>query len=293
MPLFSVIIPVYNAGAYIEQTLESVFAQTCRDFEVIVIDDGSTDDTQAKVKRFAHEPALNYVYQNNAGVAAARNTGLNLAQGELIAFLDSDDLWHPCKLAVHLAMLQSNPNLGLTFNWFDVFYDRIENGRLAPWFAPPTHTTLDWQDFLLRNWTGTSSTVVIHKECLKGQKKFNARFRTSEDYQLWLSIAQDGWEIGFIPDVLTSYRKRPSSLTVDYLQIALDELLVMEEGIQVKEDSKRAIAQAIARRKVDVAWAYFRSGQPQDALRSLNHHYLAIPQFVIERLTRKRLHRPA
>jgi teichuronic acid biosynthesis glycosyltransferase TuaG len=293
MATFSIIIPVYNAGAYIKASLASVFAQTCSDFEVIVIDDGSTDDTADRVNTFSHHAALRYVYQTNAGPAAARNTGLNLARGQFIAFLDSDDLWHPRKLEAHLQRMQETPALGMSFNWFEVFHDRPDN-LLSPWFAPPSQLTLSWKDFLLRNWTGTTSTVVVRSECLKGQLAFDPRFRTGEDYQLWIAIAQAGWEIGFIPEALTLYRKRPSSLTVDYLRIALDELLVMEQGVRVTdEDTKAVIEGAIMRRRVDVAWAYFRSGQKQMAYQSLKHSYQAIPQFIVERLKRKWFHRPS
>lgn len=292
MTTFSVIIPVYNAGAYIGQSLTSVFAQTCADFEVIVIDDGSTDDTADRVNAFSHHAALRYVYQANAGPAAARNQGLNLARGQFIAFLDSDDLWHPRKLEAHLQRLQNAPNLGMSFNWFEVFYGDPEVDRKTPWFAPPNQSTLNWEDFLLRNWTGTSSTVVVRAECLKGQLEFDARFRTGEDYQLWIAIAQSGWQIGFIPESLTLYRKRPSSLTEDYLQIALDELLVMEQGVQVMDEAaKSAIECALTRRRVDVAWAYFRSGQNRMAYQFLKQSYQAIPQFVAERLKRKWLQR--
>ncbi|MEH2058130.1 MAG: glycosyltransferase family A protein [Nostoc sp.] len=293
MPNFSIIIPVYNASAYIEQSLASVFAQSYGDFEVIVVDDGSTDDTVDRVHKFSDHQSLRYVYQTNAGPAAARNTGLQLAKGELIAFLDADDLWHPRKLEAHFERMQTSGKIGLSFNWFEVFYDRPEGDRLMPWFAPPTKSTLQWQDFLIRNWTGTSSTVVIRADCLKGRRGFDARFRTGEDYQLWLEIAQDGWEVSFIADALTIYRKRPSSLTVDYLQIALDELLVIKQGVQSDNPSaKAAINLAIARRQVDVAWAYFRSGKKQLAWESLKQGYRAIPQFIVERLTRKWLHRP-
>lgn len=292
MPTFSIIIPVYNASAYIEQSLTSVFAQSYGDFEVIVVDDGSTDDTVDRVNKFSHHQSLRYVYQTNAGPAAARNTGLQLATGELIAFLDADDLWHPGKLAAHFERMQTNAKIGLSFNWFEVFYDLPEVERLMPWFAPPTKSTLHWQDFLIRNWTGTSSTVVIRADCLKGGRGFDPRFRTGEDYQLWLEIAQNGWEVSFIPDALTIYRKRPSSLTVDYLQIALDELLVMKQGVRIDNPSDQvAVNLAIARRQVDVAWAYFRSSQTQLAWKYLKQGYRAIPQFIVERLTRKWLHR--
>ena len=291
-PLFSVIIPVYNAAAYISQTLDSVFAQTCGDFEVVVIDDGSTDDTADRVQQFSQHRSLRYVHQMNAGVAAARNTGLNLSRGQFIAFLDADDLWKPDKLAAHLVEMQNAPKMGLSFSWFEVFYDRPNAERRVPWFAPPARSILNWEDFLERNWTGTSSTVVVRAECVRGLRGFNPRFRTGEDYQFWLAIAQDGWEIGFIPSALTVYRKRPSSLTVDYLQIALDELLVMEAGVQASDRSAQtALDRAITRRRVDVAWAYLRTGEKQLAWQFLQKSYLAIPQFVVERLKRKWLHR--
>jgi teichuronic acid biosynthesis glycosyltransferase TuaG len=303
MPVFSVIIPVYNAEAYIQRTLESVFAQSFRDFEVIVVDDGSTDRTADRVQTFSHHPGLRYVYQDNAGPAAARNTGLMLAEGQFIAFLDSDDLWLPRKLEAHWERLQASPQMGLSFNWFEVFYDRPDDRpddrpsggqRLVPWFAPPVESTLEWVDFLERNWTGTSSTVVVRAEAVKkGQAGFDARFRTGEDYQLWLTIAQAGWEIGFVPEALTVYRKRPSSLTVDYVQIALDELLVMQDAVlHCDPELKPAAELAVRRRWVDVAWAYLRSGQPALAWQSMQKGYAAIPQFVVERLNRKRLHRP-
>jgi teichuronic acid biosynthesis glycosyltransferase TuaG len=292
MTTFSVIIPVYNAEAYIGQTLTSVFAQSFSDFEVIVVDDGSTDNTADRVQTFANQATLRYLYQANAGPAAARNAGLTLARGQFIAFLDADDLWHPGKLEAHFQRLQNEPTLGISFNWFEVFHDQPEGQRLSPWFAPPPQPTLGWEDFLLRNWTGTSSTVVVRADCLKGQLGFDARFRTGEDYQLWLAIAQAGWQVGFIPAALTLYRKRPSSLTVDYLQIALDELLVMEQGVQAADAAAQAaIDLAISRRQVDVAWAYCRSGQPRMAWQVFQHSYQAVPQFIAERLKRKWLHR--
>ncbi|WP_404790610.1 glycosyltransferase family 2 protein [Altericista sp. CCNU0014] len=293
MTTFSVIIPVYNASTYIEQSLNSVFDQSYQDFEVIVIDDGSTDDTAEQVHRFSDRATLRYVHQSNAGPAAARNTGMKMAAGQFIAFLDGDDLWHPQKLAAHLSRLQNSPRMGMSFNWFEVLYGYPDGKRLQPWFFPPTQSTLRWADFLERNWTGTSSTVVVRAECLKDRCGFDPRFRTGEDYHLWLEIAKAGWEIGFIPEILTVYRKRPSSLTVNYLQIALDELYIMEESARGCEPNARTILEfAIMRRKVDVAWAYFKTGQKELAWQALQRGYRAVPQFMAERILRKWLHRP-
>jgi len=103
----SVIIPTYNRRAFLEEAVQSVRAQTYRDFEIIIVDDGSTDDTAAFVE--ANRQHLKYVYQENAGPSAARNTGIARASGRYVTFLDSDDLWHPRKLEVQTAFMQSNP----------------------------------------------------------------------------------------------------------------------------------------------------------------------------------------
>ena len=101
--LVSVLIPSYNRGYLIGKTIESVLAQTYRPIEIIVVDDGSTDDTRAVIAKFG--PAIRYIYQENAGLAVARNTGLVVARGEFIAFQDSDDMWLPWKLQVQVALM--------------------------------------------------------------------------------------------------------------------------------------------------------------------------------------------
>jgi len=106
--LISVIIPAYNAEKYLAEALDSVFAQDYSPFEVIVIDDGSTDDTAGVVERYS-QPGIRYHYQPNGGIAAARNTGINMAQGDWIAFIDADDLWMPHRLSAQVELLQEFP----------------------------------------------------------------------------------------------------------------------------------------------------------------------------------------
>lgn len=110
-PLVSVIIPAYNAAQFIEETLESVFRQTCTNMEVIVVDDGSTDDTKSRLQ--AYDSRIHYIWQPNSGVGAARNRGIHAASGEYLAFLDADDLWDPEKLRAQLAVATRNPGSGL------------------------------------------------------------------------------------------------------------------------------------------------------------------------------------
>src|SRR5436309_7380613 len=111
MPKVSVIIPVFNGERYIRQTIESVLAQTYRDFELLVIDDGSTDGTAEAVKEY--EKDLRYVHQGNGGASKARNQGIRFSQGKYIAFLDADDLWEPEKLTIQVEFLERNPKIGL------------------------------------------------------------------------------------------------------------------------------------------------------------------------------------
>ena len=128
-PLVSVIIPVYNGARYLGAALESVFAQTYREFEVIVVDDGSTDESGVIAQGFRD---VRYLQQPNQGVAAARNHGLEAARGEFFAFLDQDDLWTPDKLKLQVEYLLSHPDVGYTLTQQKYFLD--PGGTLPAWF---------------------------------------------------------------------------------------------------------------------------------------------------------------
>ena len=107
----SVVIPTYNSGQYLPEALESVLAQTVPPLEIIVVDDGSTDDTADRLHPYLN--LITYKFQTNSGVSAARNAGLQLAKGDYVAFLDADDVWHPRKLEFQMGILTSHPDLGL------------------------------------------------------------------------------------------------------------------------------------------------------------------------------------
>src|ERR1043165_3045241 len=119
-PLVSVIIPVYNGARHLRAALESVFAQTYRSFEVIVVDDGSVDESAIIAQSF---PEVRYIHQTNCGVAAARNHGIEAARGEFLAFLDQDDLWTPDKLRLQIEYLLSHPEIGYTLTRQKFFLD--------------------------------------------------------------------------------------------------------------------------------------------------------------------------
>ena len=113
-PKVSVIIPTYNRAEYLGEAIQSVFDQTFEDFEILIVDDGSTDDTQQLVLSF-HDPRLRSFYQNNCGISAARNAAIRSADGEYIAFLDSDDVWLPELLESQVAVLDRRPEIGLVY----------------------------------------------------------------------------------------------------------------------------------------------------------------------------------
>jgi glycosyltransferase involved in cell wall biosynthesis len=287
MTTISIIIPTYNAGQYIEEALASVFAQSFQDFEVIIIDDGSTDDTAQKVKALS-DPRILYVYKENQGPAIARNHGLNLVRGEYIAFLDVDDLWQPNKLEMHLNLMKNSPLMGMSFSWFQILFDQPVQRLESPWFTPPKKQVLKFVDFLERNWTGHSSSVVLRTQCMKDCKGFDENFYTGEDYYLWLQIAQRGWEIGFLPEALSVYRRRTGSLTVDHLQIALDNLKLMEYlAAQVDAQYVSVVNRAVSLSWLDVAWSSLKRGHPAASWNAFQKGYRAIPQFALERFTRK------
>ncbi len=287
MTTVSIIIPTYNAGKYIQGALSSVFAQSFEDFEIIIVDDGSVDDTAEQVK-VVQDSRIVYCYKENQGPAAARNHGLQLAKGEYIAFLDVDDLWKPNKLEAHLNLMQNSPRMGMSFSWFQILFDEPVPRFESPWFAPPQKQTLGFADFLERNWTGHSSSVVLRTQCMRDCKGFDENFYTGEDYYLWLQIAQKGWDIGFLPESLSTYRRRTGSLTVDHLQIALDNLKLMEcLATQVDTQYLKIVNEAVSLSWLDVAWSFLKKGHPADSLEAFKRGYRAIPQFAVERFARK------
>ena len=177
--LVSAVIPTFNYGRFVGDAVESALAQTYRDLEVIVVDDGSTDDTQRILKRFGSR--IRYVYQNNRGLSAARNTGVRLANGDWIALLDSDDVWHPQKTEVQLSAAQSVADAGLVGS--------LPAAVLPPSLdAAPSIRELSVRDFLLSIRTGPSGTL-IRRACFDAVGLFDESLTSIEDRDMWLRIA--------------------------------------------------------------------------------------------------------
>lgn len=203
-PRVSVVIPAYNAAAFIADTLETVASQTYRDFEVVVVDDGSKDDTKPVVDRFLKEKKLagRCIRQANKKIAGARNTGIREAQGKYIALLDHDDAWFPEKLRTVMAEFDAHPDCHLVCHNENI----TEQGRFLR-----LHRNGPWsQDMYARllfkgNALSPSCVVVLREKILEiGGFREDAEFVTVEDYDLWMRLAKVA-RFRFIDDVLAEY----------------------------------------------------------------------------------------
>ncbi|MBI3997032.1 MAG: glycosyltransferase [Candidatus Omnitrophica bacterium] len=207
-PLVSVVIPTFNRAAMLREALESVFHQTVKSFEVIVVDDGSTDDTSRVVKSFAH--GIVYLRQENQGVAAARNSGIKAAKGRYIAFLDSDDLWLPHKLERQIDYLRAHPDVGLLYaRMWSYRTETPQERRLDPHVVART-----FADLVNGPNAITTSTVMMRRECVQVVGLFNPALRGTEDHEFWLRVARR-FSIAFLDEPLAEYRRHGKSINGD------------------------------------------------------------------------------
>lgn len=186
MPNISVIIPTYNRGVFIKKTIESVLTQTYKDYEVIVVDDGSTDDTWERVKQF--DDSVRYIYQKNKGPSAARNTGILNAKGTYIAFCDSDDRFLPHKLQKQMDYIQKRPGCKFAYSWY---YNVNRRGKITKLRQPGACINKEHLQYCLltRKFTIRTSTVIIHKKCFEKAGLFNEKYWYSQDWDMWLRLA--------------------------------------------------------------------------------------------------------
>lgn len=182
--LVSVVIPSYNYGHFVVEAVESALAQTYPEVEVLVVDDGSTDDTRDRLKPY--EGRIRYIYQANQGLSAARNTGIRAARGEFIGLLDSDDVWLPDKLETQMGYATAHPEVGLVAS--DLVTNLQPDGLPV---LPPSEcrvAVLSLHDLLFPGKFSPSS-VLIRRTCLDAIGLFDTSLRSSEDWDMWLRLA--------------------------------------------------------------------------------------------------------
>jgi Glycosyl transferase family 2 len=210
-PKVSIVIPAYNAMTYLPDTLASVFQQTFRDFEILLVDDGSTDSLPIWVAQTVSE-RVKLIYQPNQGLSAARNTGIMHSESEYIAFLDADDLWHPTKLAQQVQWLDAHPTIGLIYNWtaqIDAAGNptgRVLGSAIAGNILP---------QMLQRNIIDCPSSVLVRRQCFDRVGLFDRTLRSVEDWEMWIRIAATH-PIAVICQPLVYYRQHPSNMSKNW-----------------------------------------------------------------------------
>lgn len=238
MTLVSVIIPAFNAAAYIRQTLNSVLAQTYQEIEVIVVDDGSSDATAVIVEEFStRDDRFHLVRQSNAGVGAARNTAIRKARGRYIAPLDADDLWFPQKLEKQVACLeQGGREIALVYCWST---STEEPGGLA---FDCSHTVEGrlLRALILRNIVGNGSVPLFRAAALEKVGPYLTRAEQGgaqgcEDWDLYLRIAEH-FGIRVVPEYLMAYRQADSSMSINFDPMAISFAVVMSRARQRNGD---------------------------------------------------------
>ncbi|WP_165364220.1 glycosyltransferase [Sporolactobacillus sp. Y61] len=187
MTEISVIIPTYNRGAFTVAAVKSVLAQSYSDYEIIVVDDGSTDDTRDLLKAFGDK--IRYIYQENKGPSAARNAGIRLARGNYIALCDSDDRFLPDKLEKQMAFIHEHPECRFLYSWY---YNVNEKGKRTKLRKPLTCKSREHLQYCLfsRKFTIRTSTLLVHKACFDKAGLFNEDYWYSQDWDMWLRLAE-------------------------------------------------------------------------------------------------------
>ncbi|MCG3138788.1 MAG: hypothetical protein HJJLKODD_02657 [Phycisphaerae bacterium] len=203
-PLISVIIPSYNSAHLLPQTLDSVLSQTCPDYEVVVIDDGSTDQTAQLYDRY---PApVRFISQKNAGNAAARNRGITESRGRWLCFLDADDLWLPNKLEYQLQDLSNHPDIRISFPGGERFHD---NGQVEQVAAGPRHANDIWSALLqYQPFVSSLSGVMAHRSCFDRAGVFDQQLKLSVDWDMWIRLAVH-FRLRWFDEVLVRVRVHP------------------------------------------------------------------------------------
>lgn len=246
LPTVSVVIPAYNAAAWIAEAIESVRNQEFLDHEIIVVDDGSTDDTAQVVAAF--HGSVHYIHKENGGQSSARNVGIKHARGRYIAFLDADDLWMPNKLSLQMAQLRTNGRMWVYCDAtaFDGQSGRMlyRFGRVAPQHKGDVLALLFLQGFI------PPSSPVVQRSVFDEVGYFDEHpvMRFAEDWDMWLRIAAR-YPVDLVPQSLVAFRVHPTSTTgrEDPLTMIQGDLRAIENAVtreptRLRQYKRRALA---------------------------------------------------
>jgi hypothetical protein len=232
-PKVSVIVPAYNIGSYIKKALISLDNQSFQDFEVLIVDDGSCDDTVEQVKSFCQrDRRFRLLQKQNGGLSSARNYGMRHACGEYIALLDGDDIYKQDKLANHVSRLDRQPEVGVVYSASQAMRD---DGGVTPIRLSGRPVSRDpLLALLCKNFVGHGSNAVFRRSLIEEVGEFDESLPSSEDVDYWLRIAATRrWQFYLEKQVLCCYRVRPSGLSFNVQKMQQCNERVIEKACQL------------------------------------------------------------
>ncbi|NLE77395.1 MAG: glycosyltransferase, partial [Chloroflexi bacterium] len=264
MTTVSVIVPAYNHAAFLPRTLESALGQTWQDREIIVVDDGSRDETPAVAARFGQ--AIRYARQENQGMARTRNNAIRLASGQLISFLDDDDLWLPEYLSTVVERFAADPDLAALHTGYRLTSDQeaLDYPRCGTRVVPPDRL----HSALLEGGFFPPSSVTVRRSCLENVGVFDESLQGCADWELWLRISAAAKFAG-IPDVLMKYRLHAGGLSSNVKHMFDDRLRAISKHCGLDggplqswpEEKRRVVAFAYR----SAAHEYSMQSRPEEA----------------------------
>jgi len=225
--LVSVVIPAYNAGKYLEHAINSILAQSYSNLEIIIVNDGSTDNTADIATSFT-DPRVHLVSKTNGGMSSARNAGVDEAKGEFLAFLDADDYWMPDKLEKQIALLESNPNIGFCSTLTRV--ETPEGAFVNEWACPDIKiSTLHTIFTNCAAIAGSASSVLTRMNIHRAAGQFDETLTGLEDTDMWIRYAAQN-EYRCIPETLTVILKREGSVSRNFQNMRSSALAVYKKN---------------------------------------------------------------
>lgn len=255
-PFISVIIPTFNRRGLLKETVESVRGQTFRDFEVIVVNDGSDDGTAEWLDA---QSDLRHLDQENSGIATSRNNGAALADGEWLAFLDHDDLWAPDKLEIQTEFIRTSPDVGL------VSAKHVRLGR-----KHPTTRNRHWikGDLLVKAFSESfihTSSVLIRKDVFHHIGGFPAQYRFADEFDVWLKIAA-AYPIAYVDDPLVFIRFHESNTSHDRIGVRRDTYDILMKNYDPSRIPRQVFLRTMSDHDISFGRAYLRADNLAEAL---------------------------
>ena len=231
-PKISVILTTYNGSSrgYLSNAIESVLTQSYQNFELLIIDDGSTDNTKKTCSSYLESDRVRYIYQENSGLSAARNTGIRASSGEFLCFLDDDDVWKPEKLQKQLEFIQNRlsevNNWGLIFTWLELI---DEQGEVISYRGHHQEGRL-YRSLLFGNTVDAPSSVLVRREVFDNVGLFDEFFENCQDWDMWLRISKE-YMIFPVKEYLVQHREHRNRISFDNEKIFLYENAVIEKAL--------------------------------------------------------------